>query len=145
MLFTAGVRDSVTLIRDKLAFVKDVKLLESLIKPFRDINGMYVRFAETYSKTKASASIVVDHQLSDPIVDYQLQILGYIGNINRFCENIMPYIKTTVHDRALGQYWNVIRSTCKYFEKVVMDNEVFHVKVDPPPKKRSYRKGWTYY
>ena len=145
MLFTAGVRDSLTLIREKIAFVKDVKLLESLTKPFRDILGMYVRFAETYSKTKASNCIIRDDKTSDPIVNYKCDLLGYMGNMISFCEHVLPYIKSTLHDRALGQYWNVIRSTCKYFEKVVMDNEVFHVKLDPPPKKRSYRKGWIYY
>ena len=145
LLFTAGVRDSLNLIREKIAFVKDVKLLESLIKPFRDIFGMYVRYAETYSKTEVSTFMVVDDQISDPLVTYKCEILSYIGKIIRFCENVLPYIKTTLHDRALGQYFNIIRCTCKYFEKVVVDNEVFHVKLDPPPKKPSYRKGWTYY
>ena len=134
------------LIREKIAFVKDVKLLESLIQPFRDILGMYVRFAETYSKTKASKFIIRDDKLSDPIVNYQCDLLGYMGHMISFCEHVVPYIKTTLHDRALGQYFNVIRSTCKYFEKVVMENEVFHLKLDPPPPKRhSSRKGWTYY
>ena len=134
------------LIREKIAFVKDVKLLESLIQPFRDILGMYVRFAETYSKTKASKFIIRDDKLSDPIVNYQCDLLGYMGHMISFCEHVVPYIKTTLHDRALGQYFNVIRLTCKYFEKVVMENEVFHLKLDPPPPKRhSSRKGWTYY
>ena len=145
MLFTAGVRDSLTLIREKIAFVKDVKLLESLTKPFRDILAMYVRFAETYSKTKASNCIIQDDKTTDHIVKYKCELLGYMGHMILFCEHVLPYIKSTLHDRALGQYWNVIRTTCKYFEKVVMDNEVFHVKLDPPPKKHSYRKGWTYY
>ena len=122
------------LIRDKITFVKDAELLESFIKPFREILGMYVRYAETYSKTEVSTFMVVDHKEKDPIVTYQCQILGYIGNIMCFCNNVIPYIKTTMHDRALGQYYNIIRSTCKYFEKLVMDNEIFHVKLDPPPK-----------
>ena len=141
----SGVRDSLTLIRGKIAFVKDVKLLESLIQPFRDILGMYVRFAETYSKTKASKSIIQDDKPSDPIVNYQCDLLGYMGHMISFCEHVLPYIKTTVHDRALGQYFNLIRSTCKYFEKVVTENEVFHVKLDPVRKKHCTRKGWTYY
>ena len=140
-----GVRDSLTLIREKIAFVKDVKLLESLIKPFSDILGMYVRFAETYSKTKASNCIIRDDNIGDPIVEYKCQLLGYMGHMISFCEHVLPYIKTTVHDRALGQYFNLIRSTCKYFEKVVTENEVFHVKLDPPRKKHFTRKGWTYY
>ena len=89
--------------------------------------------------------MVVDDNRSDPLVTYQCEILSYIGKIIRFCENVLPFIKTTINDRALGQYFSIIRSTCKYFAKVVVDNEVFHVKLDPAPKNPSYRKGWTYY
>ena len=89
--------------------------------------------------------MVVDDNRSDPLVTFTCEILSYIGKIMRFCENVLPFIKTTNNDMALGQYFNVIHSTCKYFEKVVVDNEVFHVKLNDPPKKPSYRKGWTYY
>ena len=106
---------------------------------------MYVRFAETYSKTKASKCIIQDDKPSDPIVNYQCDLLGYMRHMISFCEHVLPYIKTTVYDRALGQYFNLIRSTSKYFENVVVDNEVFHVKLDPPHKTHSTRKGWTYY
>ena len=122
LLFTAGVRDSLNLIREKIAFVKDVALLDSLRKPFRDIFGMYVWYAETYSKTKVSTFMVVDDNRSDPLVTFTCEILSYIGKIMRFCENVLPFIKTTNNDMALGQYFNVIHSTCKYFEKVVVNN-----------------------
>ena len=103
---------------------------------------MYVRYAETYSKTEVSTFMVVDHKEKDPIVTYQCQILGYIGNIMCFCNNVIPYIKTTMHDRALGQYYNIIRSTCKYFEKLVMDNEnISREARSPPPKNVHIVKG----
>ena len=87
--------------------------------------------------------MAVDKKLNDPLVQCQVELFGYINSIDVFCTHVLPFIETTIYDRALRQYFNLMSSTCKYLEKVVVDNPVFHAQL-PQPKKHSH-KGWRYY
>ena len=82
--------------------------------------------------------MAVDKKLNDPLVQCQAELLGYSSSINVFCTHVLLLIETTMHDCTLGQYFNLMHSNCKYLEKVVVDNPVFHAEL-PQPKMHSHK------
>ena len=55
----------------------------------------------------------------------------YLRDIIVFCNNALPYAKNLEDDTAIENYRMMMCSACKFIEQIV-DNEVLHVKPDPP-------------
>ena len=68
----------------------------------------------------------------DAILEMQLQIHMYLRDIIVFCNNALPYAKNLEDDTAIENYRMMMCSACKFIEQIVVDNEVLHVKPDPP-------------
>ena len=51
---------------------------------------------------------------------------------NCICNNALPYAKNLEDDTAIKNYRMMMCSACKFIEQIVVDNEVLHVKPDPP-------------
>ena len=68
----------------------------------------------------------------DAILEMQLQIHMYLRDIIVFCNNALPYAKNLEDDTAIKNYRMMMCSACKFIEQIVVDNEVLHVKPDPP-------------
>ena len=56
----------------------------------------------------------------------------YLRDIILFCNNALPYAKNLEGDTAIENYQMMMCSACKFIEQIVVDNEVLHVKPDPP-------------
>ena len=127
--------------RLKIFQVEDNELLEYIRTSFANISSMYRTFSEQFSKTK-----VVDYIHSETRIDpnfrklRQMEIHSICCEIQVFCKEVKPYIKSTLIDSAIGQFFNIIFSTCKFFEKTVMDNPVFHAVAPNPPRRKKYSK-----
>ena len=97
---------------------------------------MYRAYSQQYSKTK-----VVDYLHSDKDINpnfkkqRQMEIHSICCEIQVFCKGVKPYIKSTLINNAIRQFFNIINSTYKFFEKTVMENPIFHA-VDPNPPSR---------
>ena len=63
----------------------------------------------------------------------------YLRDIIVFCNNALPYAKNLEDDTAIENYRMMMCSACKFIEQIVVDNEVLHVKPDPP----AYQLRWT--
>ena len=55
----------------------------------------------------------------------------YLRDIIVFCNHALPYAKNLEDDTAIENY-RMMCSACKFIEQIVVDNEVLHVKPDPP-------------
>ena len=123
-------------IRCKIFKVQKIELLESLKLSLCHISKMYRAYSQQYSKTN-----VVDYLHSDKDINpnfrkqRQMEIHSICCEIQVFCKGVKPYIKSTLINNAIRQFFNIINSTCKFFEKTVMENPIFHA-VDPNPPSR---------
>ena len=131
-----GVQSYSETIRCKIFRVQDIELLESLKLSFGHISKMYRAYSQQYSKTK-----VVDYVHSDKDINpnlkkqRQMEIHSICCEIQVLCKGVKPYIKSTLINNAIRQFFNIINSTCQFFEKTVMENPIFHA-VDPNPPSR---------
>ena len=133
MNHTVGVHDNTELIESRLMRIEEVKLLDYLEYYMGEISDMFRVYAVHVSKTyippvkKPSALI---HP--NAILEMQLQIHMYLRDIIVFCNHALPYAKNLEDDTAIENYRNMMFSACKFIEQIVVDNEVLHVKPDPP-------------
>ena len=127
--------------RSKIFTVKDIELLESIRLSFGNISAMYRNYAEQYSKTRV-VDYVHDSRDTNPnlIKQRQMEIHSICCEIQVFCKNVKPYIQSTLINNSIRQFFNIMSSTCKFFERTVMENPIFHA-VDPnPPTRRKCSK-----
>ena len=119
----------------------NMELLESIRLSFGNISSMYRTFAQQYSKTEVVDYVHNSRGINANLMKQrQMEIHSICCEIQVFCKNVKPYIKSTLVDSAIGQFFNIMQSTCKFFEKTVMDNPIFHA-VDPnPPSRRKCSK-----
>ena len=136
-----GVDSYIETFRLKIFLVEDIELLESIRLSFGHISGMYRTYSDQYSQTN-----VVDYVHSSTHINpnfrkqRQMEIHSLCCEMQVFCKGVRPYIKATLINDAIGQFFNIIYYTCKFFEKTVMDNPIFH-SVDPnPPRKNKCSK-----
>ena len=131
-----GVDSYSETIRSKIFRVQDMELLESLRLVLTNICGMYKNFSDQYSKTKVVNYVENMRYINPNLKTHrQMEIHQYCCGIQVFCKELKPYIKSTLINNAIRQCFNVMHSTCKFFEKTVMDNPIFHA-VDPNPPSR---------
>ena len=133
MNHTVGVRDNTELIESRLMRIKEVKLLDYLEHYMGEISDMFRVYAVHISKTYIPA-VKKPCALRNPdaILEMQLQIHMYLRDIIVFCNNALPYAKNLEDDTAIENYRMMMYSACKFIEQIVVDNEVLHVKPDPP-------------
>ena len=113
--------------------IKEVKLLDYLEHYIGKISDMFRVYAVHISKTyippvKKPCAL----QNPDAILEMQLQIHMYLRDIIVFCNHVLPYVKNLEDDTAIENYRIMMCSVCKFIEQIVVDNEVLHVKPDPP-------------
>ena len=98
-----------------------------------EISDMFRVYAVHISKTYIPA-VKKPCALRNPdaILEMQLQIHMYLRVIIVFCNNALPYAKNLEDDTAIENYRMMMCSACKFIEQIVVDNEVLHVKPDPP-------------
>ena len=98
-----------------------------------EISDMFRVYAVHISKTYIPA-VKKPCALRNPdaILEMQLQIHMYLRDIIVFCNNVLPYAKNLEDDTAIENYRMMMCSACKFIEQIVVDNEVLHVKPDPP-------------
>ena len=121
-------------IRSKIFRVEDIELLERMRLSLGNISAMYRSYSEQYSKTK-----VVDYVHSNKHINPNLVKQRSKGEW-KFMKYVRPYIKSSLINNAIRQFFNIINSTYKFFEKTVMDNPIFHA-VDPNlPSRRKCSK-----
>ena len=113
--------------------IKEVKLLNYLEHYMGEISDMFHVYAVHISKTYIPA-VKKPCALRNPdaILEMQLQIHMYLRDIIVFCNHALPYAKNLEDDTAIKNYQMMMCSACKFIEQIVVDNEVLHVKPDPP-------------
>ena len=128
-----GVCDNTELIESQLMHIKEVKLLDYLEHYMGEISDMFRVYAVHISKTYIPAvKKPCALQNPDAILEMQLQIHMYLRDIIVFCNHALPYAKNLDYDTAIENYGMMMCSACKFIEQIVVDNEVLHVKPDPP-------------
>ena len=131
-----GVNSYSETIRLKIFLVEDIELLESIRLSFGNISAMYRAYSAQYSQTE-----VVDYVHSSTDINpnlrkqRQMEIHSLCCEIQVFCKGVRPYIKSTLINNAIRQCFNIMYYTCKFFERTVMENPIFHA-VDPNPPTR---------
>ena len=113
--------------------IEEVKLLDYLEHYMGEISDMFHVYAVHISKTYIPP-VKKPCALQNPegFLEMQLQIHMYLRDIIVFCNHALPYVKNLVDDMAIKNYWTMMFSVCKFIEQIVLDNEVLHVKPDPP-------------
>ena len=136
-----GVDSYSEFIRSKIFRVEDIELLERMRLSLGNISAMYRSYSEQYSKTKVVDYVHSNKHINPNLVKHrQMEIHQICCEIQVFCKGVRPYIKSSLINNAIRQFFNIINSTCKFFEKTVMDNPIFHA-VDPnPPSRRKCSK-----
>ena len=135
-----GVNSYSETFRSKILTVKDIELLESIRLSFGNIICMYRNYSEQYSKTRVVNYLQSMDINPNLIKQRQMEIYSICCEIQVFCKEVKPYIKSTLINNAIRQFFNIMHSTCKFFERTVMDNPIFHA-VDPkPPSRRKCSK-----
>lgn len=138
-----GVSSSAESIRCKILQVQEIELLESLKLSLRNISQMYRNFSDQYSKTRVVNYVETMTWVNPNFITLrQIEVHSLCCEIQIFCKHVTPYMKNTMIDRAIGQFFNIMSATCKFLEKTVMDNPIFHA-VDPNPPRR--KKCFKYY
>ena len=133
---TNGVHSSVESIRLKIFQIDDIELLESLRVSMGHISEMYRKFAVTYSKTATVDYVHSETRVNPNLKELRrMEIHSICCEIQTFAKNVKPYIQKTMIDCALGQFFNIMQTTGRFLEKVVMDNEIFHATHPHYPKK----------
>ena len=138
MFLLNGVNSYSETFRSKIFSVKDMELLESIRLSFGHISSMYRNFAQQYSKTKVVDYVHNSRDINANLMKQrQMEIHSICCEIQMFCKEVKPYIKSTLINDAIRQFFNIMQSTCKFFEKTVMDNPIFHaVEPNPPSRKK---------
>ena len=108
--------------------IKEVKLLDYLEHYMGEISDMFRVYAVYIPAVKKPCAL----RNPDAILEMQLQIHMYLRDIIVFCNNALPYAKNLEDDTAIENYRMMMCSACKFIEQIVVDNEVLHVKPDPP-------------
>ena len=128
-------------IRSKIFRVEDIELLERMRHSLGNISAMYRSYSEQYSKTKVVDYVHSNEHINPNLVKQRrMEIYEICCEIQVFCKGVRPYIKLSLINNAIRQFFNIINSTCKFFEKTVMDNPIFPA-VDPnPPSRRKCSK-----
>ena len=136
-----GVNSYSETFRSKILTVKDINLLESIRLSFGNISCMYRNYSEQYSKTKVVDYVHSSMDINPNLIKQrQMEIHSICCEIQVFCKEVKPHIKSTLINNAIRQFFNIMHSICKFFERTVMDNPIFHV-VDPnPPSRRKCSK-----
>ena len=113
--------------------IKEVKLLDYLEHYMGEISDMFCVYAVHILKTYIPP-IKKPIPLCNPdaILEMQLQIHMYLRDIIVFCNNALRYVKNLEDNTIIENYHMMMFSACKFTEQIVVDNEVLHVKPDPP-------------
>ena len=113
--------------------IKEVKLLDYLEHYMGEISDMFRVYAVHILKTYIPAvKKPCALQNPDAILEMQLQIHMDLRHIIALCNHVLPYAKNLEDDMAIENYRMMMCSACKFIEQIVVDNEVLHVKPDPP-------------
>ena len=136
VFLTNGVHTYCETIRLKIFLLEDIELLESIRLSFGNISSMYRTYSDQYSKTKVVDYVHNSREINPNLrKQRQMEIHSLCCEMQVFCKNVKPYIKATLINNAIKQFFNIMYYTCKFFEKTVMDNPLFHA-VDPKPPTR---------
>ena len=131
-----GVLSSTEQIRRKIFQVQDIELLESLKTSFGHISQIYRNYASQYSKTETVNYLEGGTRINPNLIEQRrMEVHTLCCELQLFCKRVRPFIKETMIDRAIGQFFNIMNASGRYFEKIVMDNQIFHAQLPGVPKK----------
>ena len=133
MNLTVGVRDNTELIEERLFYNEEHKLLDYLQHYMWEISTMFRVYAVNISKTHIPPlTKPISLRNKNPIWEKQYQIHVYLRYIIVFCNNILDYVKNLEDETSIKNDHTMMFSVCKFIEQIVLDNEILHVKPDPP-------------